>query len=157
MLSDLQAPDVALIKLPSTPARAAERVQIAFGNDDQPFLDVYAGGFPAHRNNMAGPNLRESRQIFGRVPPLSGLRSGTFEITSIRMEGGRELDPNLNWKGISGSALLDRGRVLGVVITQAKERDYDFQAVRLEDVLRSDLTFGRALAEGADFPGSELY
>ena len=156
-LSDHEAPDVALIRLPSIPARAAEPVQIAFINDDDPVVDVYAGGFPAHRNNMAGPGLRESKQIFGRVPPLSGLRSGTFEITAIRMDGDRDLDLNLNWEGISGSALLDRGRIVGVVITRAEGQGYDFRAVRLEHVLRDDLTFGRALAVGADFAGSDTY
>ncbi|HEV2549994.1 MAG TPA: serine protease [Stellaceae bacterium] len=156
-LLEKSSPDVALIRLRHVPAEYSGPVRVGVGDQiGRPFVEVYAGGFPAQRYDEAGPGRRETQQIFGRVPPLAGARSSMFEIVAIKMTGERELDPSLNWLGMSGAALFNDQEIIGVVITRAEGKTYDFRAVRLADVWEEDTEFYRLLDESAILPLNTL-
>ena len=111
-----------------------ERIFFGLGKSDEYLgtLDVYAGGFP---NFLNRGGIREVAQVTGKLPLLSGARTGLFEITSLMTEGGRDVDNTSDWRGFSGSAVLFNNRVIGVVTVRASDHKYDFGATRVDDLL----------------------
>jgi len=147
-LEDRTRPDVALIRLRSTPSDAAAKVLVGRSRqerEDEPEILVHAGGFPGFAD-MNKNNKRDTVQLTGRVEPLSGARGGLYEIKELNADKAR-----LDWHGISGAGLLAERALIGVVITQLRGNALsDFRAQRLEPLLRQFEDFRIAVAPGAE-------
>lgn len=87
---------------------------------DEVVRRCWAVGFPAfqRRNEGDGPLVRESIQVGGTIPPLSGLRSNllTLQVTATpRPLPEASLDDDSEWAGMSGAAVFAGEWLLGVV------------------------------------------
>ena len=136
-LENRNAPDVALIRIINCPDIDGRRIFLGLGEaEEQSTINMHAAGFPDFK---CVDGLREVDQITGRIPTLTGARSGVYEITALKMDGERDLDTTLKWAGISGSPVFsDPYRIIGVLITREDKGRFDFQAVRLEELLQRE-------------------
>jgi hypothetical protein len=70
---------------------------------------------------------------------------------TLRAEGGRDLDPDLDWHGMSGAAIFSGTRIIAVLVLHQQGGRYDFKGERLDDVLE-DTDFAATLATKTDNP-----
>jgi hypothetical protein len=130
--------DVAILRLLEYPDVATSPILLGLGEKEAlGTIRVFAAGFP---NFCAHGNIRDVAQITGRIPTLSDAKSGRYQITALKMEGGRDIDTNLDWHGISGAALFaDHNNIIGVLTLRQENGRFDFIAERLDNLLeRSD-------------------
>ncbi|MFZ3324737.1 MAG: serine protease, partial [Methylocella sp.] len=132
-LASDDTPDVALIRIAEVPGFRTGPFSLGLGEGEElGAVNVFAAGFP---NWRAKGNIREVGQITGRIPTLSGARAGRYEVTALKMEGGRDLDDKLDWRGMSGAALCYGKHIIGVLVLHEEDGRIDFLAVRLDDLL----------------------
>ncbi|NKL79568.1 tetratricopeptide repeat-containing S1 family peptidase [Rhizobium leguminosarum] len=135
-LSNLEGPDCALVQLREVPNAddVGPRVGLSPDIDFGSLLPVYATGFPAFAQaELLG---RDTEQILGVVPLGNRKKAGKYEISNLTVRDRQELNEELDWRGMSGSALLWNGSVVGVLIARkAHGERYDFSAVRIEKLL----------------------
>jgi hypothetical protein len=88
----------------------------------------WAVGFPAFQEverDKAGRSLRESAQVKGEIPPLSGLREDllSFQVTASprALPPAGPLDTS-EWSGMSGAAVFAGSFLVGVVTEHSLQR-----------------------------------
>lgn len=110
--------DVALLAL-TAPASELDApvapVDWADVSESEP-VDVTATGFP---EADAEAGIRESRQLSGRLNPLSGIKAGHFAIHVSGSIGRVPSGAGSSWAGMSGAALFAEDLLIGVVLVDA--------------------------------------
>ena len=88
----------------------------------------WAVGFPAFQEverDEAGRSLRESAEVKGEIPPLSGLREDllSFQVTVLprALPSAGPLDTS-EWSGMSGAAVFAGSFLVGVVTEHSPRR-----------------------------------
>jgi hypothetical protein len=79
--------------------------------DSEP-IDVTAVGFP--EADVEG-DIRESRQLFGRLNPLSGVKSGRWVIQVAGSIGRLSTISRSSWAGMSGAAVFAGDLLIGMI------------------------------------------
>jgi WD40 repeat protein len=89
----------------------------------------WAVGFPAFqevKRDTAGRSLRESAEVKGEIPPLSGLREDllSFQVTASPQDlpPAGPLDTSSEWSGMSGAAVFAGSFLVGVVTEHSPGR-----------------------------------
>jgi hypothetical protein len=109
--------DVALLALTAQGIQAGVSQTITWADvrDGEP-IDVTAVGFPeADTEN----GVRESRQISGRLNPLSGVKARRYVIHVSGSIGELPAAAGSSWAGMSGAALFSGDVFVGVVLVDA--------------------------------------
>ena len=110
--------DVALVatgdKVPLAPA-LGQGVRWADLADGDP-VEVTAVGFP---DAVVEGDVRESRQIAGRVAPLSGAKGRRWVVQAQGTIGAGPAGSRSPWAGMSGAALFASDVLIGVIVVDA--------------------------------------
>jgi hypothetical protein len=131
LIGDQDRLDLAMLEVPTAPA--FPNVPIAIVDRDVATGDMVEGcwavGYPSfqeiRRDDSAGW-VRETAQVSGRIPPLSGLVEDllSLEVTK-RPRALPDQETRLaesEWSGMSGAAVFAGERLLGVVAEHAPRR-----------------------------------
>jgi hypothetical protein len=139
-LADSDAPDGVLLRLRTIPNASDPGPQLGPPPADRRGrgTSVNATGFPAFAKSDSG--RRDTEQISGVVFSGTTLVARRYQISDMTVRDRQKLNEGLDWHGISGSALLANGRVVGILIARkTPDQRYDFSAIRIEALLADSM------------------
>ena len=92
-------------------------------------IGVHFAGFP-RLMTIEGTENRDTKQVFGEVDLLSGIKQELLEVTFKRPPR-----KDRDWRGASGAAVFADERMMGVLIVKVVDDLVDFRASRLDAAL----------------------
>ena len=131
LVGDPDRLDLALLAVPDAPA--LPNVDVALVDRDVTTGEVIEGcwavGYPSFQEvarDAAGSSVRETAQVLGRIPPLSGLVGDLLSLqVTARLQPLPAEQTRLGqseWSGMSGAAVLAGEALVGVVTEHAPRR-----------------------------------
>jgi len=125
-----EAPDIALLRVTPDDVARTLAPSILWGGRNLPEeeFDVRATGFPRLRPGPGGKG-RDTQSIRGKVDSYTRLQDQAYDIA---ITGSVKPLPGEGWEGISGSAVIAEGQLVGVLIARFRDGLADFGAERIE-------------------------
>jgi Trypsin-like peptidase domain len=147
LVGNVERFDLAIIDVDE--AESLDDVPVALVNRDvvggEFIQDCWAVGFPAFQRQRPAPDaraVRETAQVGGQIPPLSGLRSHllSLQVTAQPrpLPAAGALDDS-EWSGMSGAPVFAADLLLGVVTEHMPDRGAsDITVTPLDALLNPD-------------------